>query len=108
MFKRSGLSLLASLLAAGLATIPVMAQDTVTQTAAPSPSSHVEGDQKLFMATGTARIVSNITGTERSIMVSALITADTIEQARAQAKEALSADAALRGRVLQVYVGDVW
>jgi len=95
------LTSLASAAAASQATAPFAARD--------SHEASVYGEgAKVYSATGTARVVSDITGRETTYPVSALITARSLDHARSMAKDALAARAAIHGRVVSVHVGDVY
>jgi len=72
------------------------------------PTCGSETSRGLYYASGTARVVSSISGREITILVWALITADSLSEARSHAPEALSADAANWGRVIQVHVRMVY
>ena len=94
------------------ALVAIVATSAIAHSPSAGTSSVVTGRLKAatrtFLATGTARVVSDITGKESTYTVSAVITASSLADARAQAKEALSASAAVYGTVVSVYVRDVW
>lgn len=62
---------------------------------------------RMYLVLGTAEIISNITHDRQSILVSGFVTADSLEDARSLAKDALAANAAIWGQVVAVYVSDV-
>ena len=78
--------------------------ESVPPAADAGPTCASEASRDLDCASGTARVVSSISGREITILVRALITADSLSEARSHVREALSADAASWGRVIQVRV----
>lgn len=98
-----------SLMLSSLLAVAAMASGASPHFAADAgPANASETSRSLFSAFGTARVVSSITGREMTISVSALITADSLSEARSYAREALAANAAIHGRVIQVYVRTVF
>ncbi len=93
-------SLLAVATVASGASLPIPA--------AIGTANSMETSRGLYSAHGTARVVSSITGRETTVVVTALITANSLGEARSYARDALAANAAIYGRVLQVYVGTVY
>jgi thymidine phosphorylase len=90
-----------------LAVATVASGASLPLPAATGPANALEASRGLYYAGGTARVVSSITGREKTVSVSALITANSLGEARSYAREALAANAAIYGRVIQVYVRTV-
>lgn len=99
------------ILAAALGAAALSSNVAVTKAAAsPNPGgvTVVEGEERLWSFSGTARYYDDYFDEERSMYVGGLIEADSRSEAMKMAKEAGHAQAARRGRVIAVYISTLW